>query len=123
MNNFLLVLVQGIVFVVGNTVCFCGCFWLFFKLVPKSTVTVKEKLSHSILMGLMSIWMFLVILGNLGGMLWVQSGYSNLNVFLLALSIFVYGSPFVFLVAATGAYIQSIYRDKFTEYINRHNAE
>jgi hypothetical protein len=94
------------------------CIGSIFYLMRKKTPEPKAKFMVSAKMGLVSIFIFAVISGDVGISLWIKSG--NMQAMQIAIPLFVCLGPFMFPIVAAGTYIQLVCRDKIQEYVDSH---
>lgn len=95
-----------------------GCILLIFILMRQKTPHPREKLALSIELGLIFIMIYGVISSDLGIYLWIKSG--NILAMVLAIPLFICGSPLIFPLVVSGTYLQLIYRDKLQSFVDSH---
>jgi hypothetical protein len=82
----------------------------------KKTPDPKTKLLVSLKMGLVMVILLVIVSGNIGIYLWIDSG--NFQAVMLAIPLIICCSPFGFIVVVMGTYVQLIYRDKIQEFVD-----
>ena len=90
--------------------------WMNKSIPEKEKTSIKEYLISSSLAGLGGILFFLIILGNIGAGLWILSRSLNFNILI---TIFIYGSPFVFLGVSINTFLRWMFWKKLDKYIQR----